>query len=194
MVRGGAVDEHDSGEQLPRWFGDYVLLKRLGRGGMGQVFLARLPGLAGIDRLCVIKTLRSQWTADREYVARFVDEARVVVHLNHRNICPVFDVGQVRSTYYLAMDLVPGRDLQAVWSRITARGGGPAVGLDVDVALFIVAEVPRGPRRRPPRPPPRRRHAPAARASGRVTAQRPRQLRRRGETHRLRSGPERPQA
>jgi eukaryotic-like serine/threonine-protein kinase len=137
MVMGAVVDESESGEQLPRWFGDYVLLKRLGKGGMGQVFLARLPGLAGIDRLCVIKTLRSQWTADREYVARFVDEARVVVHLNHRNICPVFDVGQVRSTYYLAMDLVPGRDLQALWSRITARGGG----LDVDVALFVVGEV-----------------------------------------------------
>ncbi|HEY1098774.1 MAG TPA: serine/threonine-protein kinase, partial [Myxococcota bacterium] len=129
--------DDDSSERLPRWFGDYVLLKRLGHGGMGQVFLARSPGLHGIDRLCVIKTLRAQWTNDREYVARFVDEARVVVQLNHRNICPVFDVGQHHNTYYLAMDLVPGRDLQAVLQRTTHLG----VNVGVDVALQIVAEV-----------------------------------------------------
>lgn len=129
--------DSDSDGQLPRWFGDYVLLKRLGRGGMGQVFLARSPGVAGIDRLCVIKTLRSQWTNDREYVARFVDEARVVVQLNHRNICPVFDVGQVHNTYYLAMDLVPGRDVQAVMEACAKAG----VALPIDLTLLIVGEI-----------------------------------------------------
>jgi serine/threonine protein kinase len=127
----------DSDSQLPRWFGDYVLLKRLGRGGMGQVFLARSPGVAGIDRLCVIKTLRAQWTNDREYVARFVDEARVVVHLNHRNICPVFDVGQVNNTFYLAMDLVPGRDVQAIID-VCARH---AITLPIDQTLLIIGEM-----------------------------------------------------
>lgn len=127
----------DSDAQLPRWFGDYVLLKRLGKGGMGTVYLARSPGVSGIDRFCVIKTLRSQWTNDREYVARFVDEARIVVHLHHRNICPVFDVGQVGSTFYLAMDLVAGRDLQAVLERC-ARAG---VTLPLDLSLLIIAEI-----------------------------------------------------
>jgi serine/threonine protein kinase len=127
----------DSDSQLPRWFGDYVLLKRLGKGGMGQVFLARSPGVAGIDRLCVIKTLRSQWTNDREYVARFVDEARVVVQLNHRNICPVFDVGQVHNTYYLAMDLVPGRDVQAVMEACARY----QLTLPIDLTLLIVGEI-----------------------------------------------------
>ncbi|MDP2343036.1 MAG: serine/threonine-protein kinase [Deltaproteobacteria bacterium] len=125
-----------SSESFPRWFGDYVLLKSLGHGGMGQVFLARLPGLQGIERLCVLKTLRPQWMQDREYVSRFVDEARVVVALAHRNICPVFDVGSFLGTYYLAMDLVPGRDLSAVFLAAQGRGGVP-----VDVALFIAIEI-----------------------------------------------------
>lgn len=121
--------------ELPRWFGDYLLVKELGRGGMGQVCVARQMGVQGIDRLCVIKTLRAHLTADREYVARFIDEARVVVQLAHRNICPVFDVGSVAGTYYLAMDLVPGRDLVAVFNATKGRG------VDIDVALALAIEV-----------------------------------------------------
>jgi serine/threonine-protein kinase len=103
---------------------------------MGQVFLARLPGLQGIERLCVLKTLRPQWMQDREYVSRFVDEARVVVALAHRNICPVFDVGSFLGTYYLAMDLVPGRDLTAVFLAGAGKGGVP-----IDIALHIGIEI-----------------------------------------------------
>ena len=124
-------------DEFPRWFGDYVLLKSLGAGGMGQVFLARLPGLQGIERLCVIKTLKKQWTSDREYVARFVDEARVVVQLAHRNICTVFDVGSVHDTYYMAMDLAPGRDLQSVLHRASKRG----LTVPLDLALSIAVEI-----------------------------------------------------
>jgi serine/threonine-protein kinase len=131
------ADDDEDADEFPRWFGDYVLLKALGHGGMGQVYLARLPGLQGIERLCVIKTLKKQWTRDREYVARFVDEARVVVQLAHRNICTVFDVGAVAGTYYLAMDLVPGRDLQSV----LARAHKKAVTIPVDVALGVAVEI-----------------------------------------------------
>ena len=104
---------------------------------MGQVFLARLPGLQGIERLCVIKTLRTQYVQDREYVSRFVDEARIVVQLAHRNICPVFDVGSVLGTYYLAMDLVPGRDLTAVFAGAQAARRT----MPTDIALFIGIEI-----------------------------------------------------
>ena len=77
--------EESPDADLPRTFGNYLLLSRLGQGGMGDVYLAKHGGIAGIEKHCVLKTLRPQFTDDREYVSRFIDEARVVVQLSHKN-------------------------------------------------------------------------------------------------------------
>ena len=129
-------DISDMGE-LPRDFGDYVLLRALGRGGMGQVFLAKVKakGLVGVDKLCVVKTLRV--SNDPEYQRRFVDEARLIVLLTHRNICHVFDAGCFEDQYYLAMEHINGRELRHVQQM--AEGAGTP--LPVDVAIFVVKEV-----------------------------------------------------
>ena len=58
----------------------------LGHGGMGQVFLAKKGQMLGIDRYCVIKTLHAEHSDKSEYLGRFLDEARLAVNLNHRNI------------------------------------------------------------------------------------------------------------
>lgn len=123
-------------ESLPRSFGLYLLLSSIARGGMGEVFLARSGGGVGLETLqkhCVVKTLRPHLTDDREYVTRFLDEARVVVQLNHRNICQVFDVGLVGERYYLAMELIAGQDLRSL-----ADATGPMAPA---LALHIVSEV-----------------------------------------------------
>jgi serine/threonine-protein kinase len=104
-------------DDLPRPFGSYLLLQNFARGGMGDVYLAKSGGIAGLERVCVLKKLRGELTRDREYVTRFIDEARVVVTLNHANICNVFDVGRVDSEYYLAMEYVSGRDVRAFQER-----------------------------------------------------------------------------
>src|SRR6187431_2909169 len=85
--------------EFPRPFGQYLLLENFARGGMGEVYLAKLGGIAGLEKYCVLKKLRQELTRDREYVTRFIDEARVVVTLNHANICHVFDVGRVNEEY-----------------------------------------------------------------------------------------------
>ena len=59
---------------------------------------------------------------DAEYVNRFIDEARVVVQLNHANICQVFDVGRVGHEYYLAMEPVDGLPLSKVLRRAKEQG------------------------------------------------------------------------
>jgi serine/threonine protein kinase len=110
------VRESESGE-YPRSFGNYLLLTSLARGGMGEVFLAKSGGIAGIEKHCVVKTLRGNYTMDREYVTRFIDEARVVVQLHHRNICQIYDVGRVGKQYYLAMEYIVGRDLRTIMQR-----------------------------------------------------------------------------
>jgi serine/threonine protein kinase len=116
MSEPDSLGSRESGE-YPRPFGNYLLLTSLARGGMGEVFLAKSGGIAGIEKHCVVKTLRGNYTMDREYVTRFIDEARVVVQLHHRNICQIYDVGRVGKQYYLAMEYIVGRDLRTIMQR-----------------------------------------------------------------------------
>jgi eukaryotic-like serine/threonine-protein kinase len=124
--------------EFPRRFGPYVLLKPLARGGMGALYLA-LSGDEDSAKLCVIKTVLPH-LADKEYLQRFRDEAKVVVRLSHGNLVPVFDSGQVAGEIYLAMDYVDGRDLRATWNRCAKKG----IAFPIDVAAHIVKELARG--------------------------------------------------
>ncbi len=134
-----AVHSSDAGgdEEFPHPFGAYVLLQNFARGGMGEVYLAKLGGLAGLERYCVLKKLRAELTRDREYVTRFIDEARVVVTLSHANICHVFDVGRVMDEYYLAMEYVAGRDARTLLERAIKR----AKPIPSACALQLVCET-----------------------------------------------------
>src|SRR5204863_4298836 len=111
---------------------------------MGALYLA-CQGERGLEKLCVIKTVLPQ-LADAEYVARFRDEAKVVVRLSHGNLVPVFDAGTVRADgtqrdeLYLSMEHVDGKDLRAVWNRCAHKG----VAFPVDVAVHIARELARG--------------------------------------------------
>ncbi len=124
--------------EFPRRFGPYVLLKPLARGGMGALYLA-LSGPQDSAKLCVIKTVLPH-LADKEYLQRFRDEAKVVVRLSHGNLVPVFDSGQVAGEIYLAMDYIDGRDLRATWNRCAKKG----IAFPLDVAAHLVKELARG--------------------------------------------------
>ena len=123
---------------FPRRFGSYILLRPLARGGMGALYLA-ISGVRETAKLCVIKTVLPH-LADKEYLARFRDEAKVVVRLSHGNLVPVFDSGQVEGEIYLAMDFVEGRDLRNTWNQCAKKG----IAFPIDVAAHIVKELARG--------------------------------------------------
>jgi serine/threonine protein kinase len=130
-------EEHEIAAALPAQFGTYLLLHQIARGGMGDVFLAKTGGNMGIEKHCVVKTLRDRFTDDAEYVERFVEEARLVVQLSHRNICQVFDVGRVGTGYYLGMELVLGRDVRSLQIALVERG----LLLSESIALHIACEM-----------------------------------------------------
>ena len=137
-ISGQRAAASSSGEErFPRTFGQYLLLENFARGGMGEVYLAKLGGIAGLEKYCVLKKLRQELTRDREYVTRFIDEARVVVTLNHANICHVFDVGRVGEEYYLAMEYISGRDLRVLQDRARAQGKQ----LPPQTVLHVVCEI-----------------------------------------------------
>ncbi len=124
---------------LPRVFGRYLLVQRLSRGGMGEIFLAK-HGLAGFEKLAVIKKVLSHLAADAQFISRFVDEAQVAIKLQHVNIAQVFEVGRVGDEYFLALEYVEGRDLRRTLSLLGHR----KQRLPVDLALFIGRELANG--------------------------------------------------
>ncbi len=113
---------------LPRRFGPYLLLQRLARGGMGEIFLAQKAGPQ--SPYVALKTLRPDLTRDDEYVTRFLDEARVAIVLSHPVINKVFDVGFTEGAYFLELEYISGRDVRGLLERARdlERGIPPEIG------------------------------------------------------------------
>ena len=94
---------------MPEQLGKYTLEKRIGAGGMADVFLARSP-----EGVCVIKRPHPHLCSSPEFVKMFLDEASLVAQLHHPGIASLFDLGQVNGVYYLAMEYVAGYDLMTI--------------------------------------------------------------------------------
>jgi serine/threonine protein kinase/predicted ATPase len=92
-------------------FGRYQLLRRLGAGGMGEVFLARLSDEADPSKLLVVKRIHPAWQRDPAFIEMFLDEARIAARLNHPNIVQIFELGMVEGVHFLAMEYVEGVSL-----------------------------------------------------------------------------------
>ncbi len=105
----------------PVRFGRYTLLMPISTGGMGEIFLARLEGSHGFDKLCVIKKILPHLANDQGFVARFVDEAHILVKLSHGNIAQVLDMGVHEGEPYIALEFVDGKDLRRVLARMRDR-------------------------------------------------------------------------
>ncbi|HET7574251.1 MAG TPA: protein kinase, partial [Solirubrobacterales bacterium] len=89
--------------------GRYRLLRRIGSGGMADVWLAEDPHL---QRRLALKILHRRFAQDREFVERFEREAEAAAGLSHPNVVAVFDRGDVDGTHYIAMQLLEGRTLK----------------------------------------------------------------------------------
>lgn len=129
-----------SPEGGPRTLGRYELVRKLASGGMGEVYLGAVRGAAGFEKPVAIKRMLPHLAGDDEFVRRFIDEARIVVTLNHGNIVPVLDMGEQDGEYFIAMEYLPGKDLREVLRRAAANERAIPPG----VALYITAEVCRG--------------------------------------------------
>ncbi len=92
-------------------FGKYSLVRKIGVGGMAEVYLARTTVAQGLAKTLVIKKIHPAYARSRQFVSMFVDEAKIALGLNHPNIVQVFDFGSVGDTYFLAMENIEGLDL-----------------------------------------------------------------------------------
>ena len=101
-------------------FGKYFLCEKLASGGMAELYLAKLIGPGGFEKQLVIKQISAALSQERQFVELFVTEAKTLVSLSHGNIVPVYELGVVDDTYFIAMEYVDGPTLaelcRAVWA------------------------------------------------------------------------------
>ena len=115
-------------------FGKYSLVARLATGGMAEIFLARLQGVAGFEKLVCIKRILPHLARDKQFVAMFLDEARIAARISHPNVCQVFELGEIEGSYYIAMEYLEGVPL-ACFRRRDYYGDMPDPRLVAGIAI-----------------------------------------------------------
>jgi predicted ATPase/serine/threonine protein kinase/Tfp pilus assembly protein PilF len=117
--------------------GRYRLIKRLGSGGMAEVFLAEQTGPRGFARQTVIKRILMHHAEEPEFVKSFEDEARLAARLQHPNIVRTEDFGDHDGQLFLALEYVPGEDLDT----LSRSAEGQDIGLPPAVILQVGVDV-----------------------------------------------------
>jgi serine/threonine protein kinase len=121
----------------PHRLGKYDILRRIAKGGMAEIFLARASGIEGFEKLVVVKRILPELAANREFVQMFLDEARIAATLHHSNIVQVYDIGEVDGAYFFSMEYLHGEDVR----RIMRAAEGRDEKLPIEHALNIVIGI-----------------------------------------------------
>jgi eukaryotic-like serine/threonine-protein kinase len=115
-------------------------VRRLGAGGMAEVYLARSSVAQNLTKQLVIKKIHPAFARSPDFVRMFIDEAKIALGLNHPNIVQVFDFGQVGQSYFLAMEHVDGVDLL----RLMHEGARAGRRVPHGLAAYLVQQVAKG--------------------------------------------------
>jgi hypothetical protein len=129
MARGDRSVEFSAGDE----FAGYRIERRLGRGGMGVLYLAVEPGL---ERRVALKLIAPEAAADEVFARRFAEESRIAASIEHPNVVPIYAAGEEDGTPFIAMRFVSGSDL----AHRLARGGR----LEPPAAVALIAQVGNG--------------------------------------------------
>src|SRR3954465_8536603 len=105
-------------------FAGYRIEQRLGRGGMGVLYLAHEPGL---ERRVALKLIAPEAAADEGFARRFAEESRVPAAIEHPNVVPIYAAGEVDGVPWIAMRYVAGSDLGRRLGREGRLAQGEAV-------------------------------------------------------------------
>src|SRR3982750_2989243 len=125
----------------PRRLADFEVIRRLGAGGMAEVFLAKKRGAEGTYKLLVVKRILPAHDSSRRFRAMFAEEAQLATRLNHPNIVQVYDFQDYgEEGQLLSMEYVEGPDLR----RLVRVAQGRSQRIPPFVAAYIVGEVAKG--------------------------------------------------
>lgn len=118
----------------------YQVLRRIGEGGMAEVFLAEMRCQPGYNKRVALKRVLPRLVGNERFLRMFLDEARLGLLLNHANIVHVFDVGRASGAYFIVMEYVNGVNLKELLKCRTDRN----LLLPIEMSIAIAIEMCRG--------------------------------------------------
>lgn len=141
-------------ESLPSRLGRYEIRGKIAEGGMASIYVGRLAGPGGFERLHALKVIKPAYSEDQDFVNMFLDEARIVAKLNHPNVVQIHELGEEGKQLFIAMELLLGESLWDVWHvarirRDLSKAGGKtfpvgSTALAPDVVAWIGARIAEG--------------------------------------------------
>lgn len=131
------VEETPAPEEKEERFGNYLLIEKLGTGGMAEIYKAKMEGVEGFQKLVAIKRILPQFSHNKDFTTMFIDEAKVAAQLSHRNIVHIYDLGKIENSYFIAMEYMEGTDLRKVIHEVREKNEK----IPIPVALFIISQV-----------------------------------------------------
>ncbi|MGD8388105.1 MAG: protein kinase [Desulfobacteraceae bacterium] len=121
----------------PTKLGKYTLLDRIAVGGMAELYRAMIRGDQGFEKLIAIKRLLPHLADEDNVVTSFIDEAKLAALLQHRNIVQIYDFGSMEGNYFIAMEYLFGKDLQAMIKKANEL----EYNLKLETALFMATQI-----------------------------------------------------
>ncbi len=120
-----------------RQVGRCEVFGEIGKGGMATVHLGRLVAVGGFEKIVAIKRMHTQFASDPQFVAMFLDEARLVARIKHPNVLPTLDLIEEDGELFIVMEYVTGVTLRHLFWEVERRGER----MPVPVALGIMGGV-----------------------------------------------------
>lgn len=127
-------------QTLGRQFVDrYELIGEIASGGMATVYLARLTGVGGFQRLFAIKRLHPHLAGEKEFVEMFLDEARLAAGIHHPHVVPILEVGASPGGYYLVMEYIEGETFARLLARAASQKSPIPASIVIRIGLDMLA-------------------------------------------------------
>ncbi len=121
----------------PVQFGKYLLLDKIGVGGMAELYRAKITGVQGFEKLIAIKKILPHLSSEEVLIKSFIDEAKLAAFLQHQNIVQIYDFGSMEGSYFIAMEYLFGKDLRSVTNKSKSKG----MPISLENALHIASRI-----------------------------------------------------
>ena len=121
----------EGGKKKVTQLGDFKILKKLGKGGMGEVYLAIQVSL---DRKVALKTLSKEFAKKPDFVQRFIREARAMAKIHHPNVVQVYAADSFKGVHFAAIEFIDGKSMQDWMDELGKLGVGDALYVTLQCA------------------------------------------------------------
>ena len=117
--------------------GKYSLTRHLATGGMAEIWLAEQAGPGGFNKELVIKRILPHFAEDATFTTMFLDEARLAAQLSHPKIAQIYELGEIDGQYFIAMEYIPGIDLDVLLHQVTEGGEHIPIGVVCKIVMDV---------------------------------------------------------